>query len=330
MRLSRVLAICALGIAGCAFDRGGVGLAVGGDGAVPDGNAIADAPTSPDAHAIDARPIDAMPIDASTDTDGDGVPNAIDNCPTIANADQHDEDGDGVGDVCDNCPSVANPSQANTTEPGNVTGDKVGDACDPHPLTADVIAAFEPFTGTGAPLGWTVHSGTWTSALDSVSQSDDTNVAIAYRTAGTWTDMVVDVGVHVDSVLPVTPQVTNTRSLGLFVFYTPVTNAAGTGYICTLTDDASNNNPAKLSIANENAAGMNNVIASSGSLSGPIAAGNDYTLRASADGQNIGCGLLGGTSVSTTDQTWTSGGVALRTNRVAASYRYVTVYAPAP
>jgi hypothetical protein len=42
------------------------------------------------------------------DTDGDGVPDVRDNCPTIANADQRDDDypglfGDGVGQACDNC-----------------------------------------------------------------------------------------------------------------------------------------------------------------------------------------------------------------------------------
>ena len=35
------------------------------------------------------------------DTDGDGIPDAIDNCPTTANADQADADNDGIGDVCD-------------------------------------------------------------------------------------------------------------------------------------------------------------------------------------------------------------------------------------
>ena len=40
-------------------------------------------------------------VPASPDTDGDGVPDHIDNCPDTAPADQTDTDGDGVGDVCD-------------------------------------------------------------------------------------------------------------------------------------------------------------------------------------------------------------------------------------
>jgi len=38
------------------------------------------------------------------DTDGDGVPDATDNCPNDANPNQEDADGDGVGDVCDPTP----------------------------------------------------------------------------------------------------------------------------------------------------------------------------------------------------------------------------------
>lgn len=37
----------------------------------------------------------------SADTDGDGVPDCLDNCPNVANADQLDSDADGVGDACD-------------------------------------------------------------------------------------------------------------------------------------------------------------------------------------------------------------------------------------
>ena len=37
----------------------------------------------------------------ATDTDGDGVPNSLDNCPTVANPAQTDTDSDGLGDACD-------------------------------------------------------------------------------------------------------------------------------------------------------------------------------------------------------------------------------------
>ena len=37
---------------------------------------------------------------APGDADTDGVPDASDNCPAVANADQQDSDGDGVGDAC--------------------------------------------------------------------------------------------------------------------------------------------------------------------------------------------------------------------------------------
>lgn len=40
------------------------------------------------------------------DTDGDGVPDTLDNCPTNDDADQEDTDNDGVGDACDVCPET--------------------------------------------------------------------------------------------------------------------------------------------------------------------------------------------------------------------------------
>src|SRR5690554_3543427 len=36
-----------------------------------------------------------------SDTDGDGVPNIIDNCPDVANPLQEDLNNNGVGDVCE-------------------------------------------------------------------------------------------------------------------------------------------------------------------------------------------------------------------------------------
>ncbi|MDO5656570.1 MAG: MopE-related protein, partial [Flavobacteriaceae bacterium] len=40
---------------------------------------------------------------AEMDTDGDGIPDAEDNCQFVSNPDQADWDGDGIGDACDTC-----------------------------------------------------------------------------------------------------------------------------------------------------------------------------------------------------------------------------------
>ena len=73
----------------------------------------------------------------SSDSDSDGVPDAFDNRPGLANPGQQDWNLDGIGDACqdfdgdghldpvDNCPGVANPDQA------NMDGDPLGDVCDP-------------------------------------------------------------------------------------------------------------------------------------------------------------------------------------------------------
>lgn len=66
----------------------------------------------------------AVYVFALPDSDGDGVLDTCDNCPTTANPDQSDADGDGVGDPCDDCPAIGNPGQE------DADADGIGDACE--------------------------------------------------------------------------------------------------------------------------------------------------------------------------------------------------------
>jgi FG-GAP-like repeat/Thrombospondin type 3 repeat len=114
------------------------------------------------------------------DVDGDGVLNAVDNCPNVYNppdpvtGKQADADGDGIGDACailgtdsmgnpvmldtdgdmiadfnptthslDNCPLTYNPSQA------DFDNDKVGDACS----TSPDLVVLGTTLGAGSTLG---------------------------------------------------------------------------------------------------------------------------------------------------------------------------------
>lgn len=72
-----------------------------------------------DAGGTVAHP-DAGPLDE----DGDGVPDARDNCAHAVNPTQADGDGDGIGDACDNCVALSNRDQTDRN------GNKIGDACE--------------------------------------------------------------------------------------------------------------------------------------------------------------------------------------------------------
>ena len=122
-----------------------------------------DAPVSVDAAPDAASVVVDGPPDAMVtpiDTDGDGIVDALDNCPTVANANQRDWDGDHHGDVCDHCPHL--PSAADPDS----DGDGVGDACDPRPsLAGDTRVLWDGFYDAADITGWadgnTGGTGTW-------------------------------------------------------------------------------------------------------------------------------------------------------------------------
>lgn len=75
-----------------------------------------------------------------TDTDVDGVPDLLDNCPETVNADQSDSDGDGRGDACDSAQYVGDE-------------DVLAALRREHPLIADIPAMPVPegLKNLGAP-----------------------------------------------------------------------------------------------------------------------------------------------------------------------------------
>ena len=92
-----------------------------------------------------------------TDTDGDTVPDSIDNCPSTPNTDQIDTDGDEIGDACDDdVPPVLTLPADITTEATSPEGASVNyivtatDDTDPSPLVACL-----PTSGSNFALGTT-------------------------------------------------------------------------------------------------------------------------------------------------------------------------------
>lgn len=97
---------------------------------------------------IKANNSSSVSTQVDPDDDNDLIPDSLDNCPSVSNADQLDTDGDKTGDACDpdmdddsvlngvdNCPLIANTDQLNTD------GDGMGDACDPDKDNDGVLNA---------------------------------------------------------------------------------------------------------------------------------------------------------------------------------------------
>lgn len=80
----------------------------------------------------------------ATDSDGDGIPDEVDDCPHVFNpvrpmdgGVQADADGDGVGDACDPCPLDPNTTSCASHDPNDSDGDGIPDWTDDCPGVAN-------------------------------------------------------------------------------------------------------------------------------------------------------------------------------------------------
>jgi hypothetical protein len=244
----------------------------------------------------------------ASDRDGDGVPDATDDCPMVADPDQRDEDGDGIGNLCDNCPATPNASQA------NADGDGVGDACDPEPGAPDHIALFEGFD---APLtGWTLDTGvTVSGGMLHVPRFDQ---ALAPLTSSRgWVETSYTI-----AALPATTD--NYRSVEVLSEVGP-TGSVG-GYRCGMYDDphtaGSLNLEVQMFVSPYEINGQYQ-------LGGNLHVNDTGHLRLAYSAQNLDCSATNPVADAASPPPETrTGAPGVFTQNLDADYAYLVVYEP--
>jgi YVTN family beta-propeller protein len=110
-----------------------------------------------------------IPISGDPDSDGDGVADSSDNCPSVSNPDQADSNGDGVGDACNTSP-VSNAGTDQTVTAGTL-------------VTLNGTGSSDPDNGP-SPLtySWTQTSG----PTVTLTGADTTQPSFTPETAGTY------------------------------------------------------------------------------------------------------------------------------------------------
>jgi hypothetical protein len=232
----------------------------------------------------------------------------------------HDEDDDGVTDACDNCPGIANEAQSDQGD-----GDFVGDACDPDTTRADRIALFQSFAEPDAMASWRQLDGHWfvdsdSLVYDSISYDDDGTAE--YKLAQPHPPLTVELHFTLDSI---------PANEGSTIRAVVDRNAAGKGINCgvrrsetTFMDVVRIENPFAAAIS------------SNESAIDPLAAAKKYRITMTYEPGHVRCavdaddGSTGGATTLNLVGAVEPGAFALEAQHVGAKVDYVAIYATSP
>jgi hypothetical protein len=102
------------------------------------------------------------------DSDHDGWPDSLDNCPSIANTDQSDADLDGAGDACDSGGGGGSGDADSAGIPNNLDlcPDPAPGTSDGCPVPTEAPTAVPDADGDGIPMTWTSVPSTCPGTID--------------------------------------------------------------------------------------------------------------------------------------------------------------------
>lgn len=250
----------------------------------------------------------------------DRVPNARDAGPgsgsAACGANGHDEDCDGVPDASDVCPGIAD-DQTDTD------GDSVGDACDPQPGKADKLLEFYAFDNANDLAQFTSYGGHWTIQDDALINDETTSNQEDHLLEGVprAAPIAIEADVTVDAIAPAPPK---TVDLSFAVEYR---TSEADEYSCAIRR-TSDSNDQVLDQVESYALGSSSHQPLAQSQLRP---GAEYQMREVLSGTTMRCAMTGaagdGGSVSeTVTMPALPESVGFYTQDTAVHYHYLAIY----